>query len=653
VSPDDQQSVPGQVDEALPVGLVLALAAVVEILLQSLRAFFPLGYHLVGSLGFVLTPLVLVTVFLSPLLVIALARLVGQGSLVVVLGAAAVVSRLLLQVDPTLAIAAGAVVVSLLAVTALLPTASGHRFGSDVLAAGLLVGLGLDVALRAWRATDDVVWSQGWHAWLDPSLLVPVALVVAGLPTLGRASWVERTAPSWTWFVLLMPAMLLWTSPAFVGSGGGAPLSAVTVVLLGSVAAAMALLAWPPARGPWPVPVGLVGASALAMPWLAGWPVLTAAVLATVATPLLLREAAARSVTRPWSVVRHAATATAGAVTMFILLLLYPLHYEIPLPLSNRWLPALAVLLSLVPLLRRPQAAVAREFATPSGLHTPALLLVSSGSLVLGLMVHVGMVGGSPLPGPDESLASGEPSSGGLAAATYNVGQGQDATSGRLAFRTVAETIAGLDADVVAVQEVARGWPLTAMSDLDAWLRANTDWTVHYVPAADHQLGNALLSRVALSDVTAIDLGQGGGAQRRSAIRADLPDGTRVYGMHLQARNTVAAQRTRLEQMQMIVEDWGGRPGTVLAGDLNPRNEYVDEAETPPKVITNLEVFTDAGLVTSQPTQSCTTPTSNDNCSDYVFISPDMVLGQPIEVVDVDVSDHRPVRARVDTPGRR
>ena len=99
--------------------------------------------------------------------------------------------------------------------------------------------------------------------------------------------------------------------------------------------------------------------------------------------------------------------------------------------------------------------------------------------------------------------------------------------------------------------------------------------------------------------------------------------------------------------MGIIVADWAGRPDTVVAGDLNPRNEYRDETETPPKLISNLEVFVDAGLVTTQPTSLCTDPTSNDNCSDYIFTSADVVLPAPNEVVQVELTDHRPVITRL------
>ena len=634
----------------LPVAAVLGLAAALELTLQAWRALFPLGYHLVGSLGFVVTPIVLTSVFLAPLLFWPGHRLLGRHLAGVVL-VALMVARVVLQAQPSLLTAVVATVLGLLAVTALLPALASHRFGPDAVAAGTLVGLGLDVALRAWRATDDVVWSSGWSAWLDPSLVVPLAVLVACLPGLSRLPSHARTAPVWTWFVLLAPQLLLWTSPAFVGSSGGLSLSVTSVVLLLSAAAAMAMLAWPPARLSWHVSGLVVLFAALVIPVTSGVLVGVAAVAATVATPLLLRAATAQARQRPWSAARYAGAAGGGAVVMFVMLLLYPLHYEMPLPVSNAWLPATAVVLACLPLLRRPEAAVGAEFAVPSRVHRPAVALVAAGAVVVGAMVEAGMVGGSPLPGPDGALGSGAPRPGELRVATYNVGQGQDAGSGSLAFREVASVLAALDADVVAVQEVGRGWPLTSMADLDAWLRANTDWQIAFVPAADRQFGNALLARVPMTDVTPIDLGQQGGAQRRSAVRAVVPGGPSgdvlVYGMHLQARNTPAAEQSRLEQMRIVLADWDGRERSVLAGDLNPRNEYADATQVPPKIISDLNAFTDAGLVTSQPTQVCTQPTSNDNCSDYVFTSDDLARARPNEVVGVDVSDHRPVLAAV------
>jgi endonuclease/exonuclease/phosphatase family metal-dependent hydrolase len=642
-----QRQSPGP-EASLPVLEVLALAAALEVLLQSLRAFFPLGYHLVGTLGFVVTPVVLVLVFLAPALA-PLVRTVLRGHTAAGCLAALLLARLVLQAAPSLATSIVAVAVGLVTVSVLLPRTAGGRFGPDVIAAATLVAFGLDLALRAWRATDDVVWSDGWGAWLDPSLVLPLIVLGVGAWAFGRSSPapIERRAPMWTWTVLLMPQLLLWTSPGFVGSSSGASLAWTTVVLLAAVAVAMAVLAAGWGRGPWYRPAGLLLAATAGVAWLSGWPVLVLAVLATVVTPLLLRAAAIRAAGQ-WSPWRSALTATAGWITMFVLLLLYPMHYEMPLPVDNRWLPLIAVVLACLPLLRPAQRQADYVYAQPSRLHAPGLAATGAAAVLVGLAVQLGVVGGSPAPGPDRSLDPGAPVAGSTTVATYNTGQGQDAQTGALAFRAVAEAIVGLDADVVALQEVARGWPLTGMADFEAWLRATTDYELHYLPAADRQFGNALVSRVPLAEVVGIDLGQQGGAQRRSALRARLADGTTVYGVHLQARNNEAAEQSRLDQMQQLVADWDGRPATVVAGDLNPRNEYRDDTETPPKVISNLEVFLDAGLLTTQPTSLCTDPTSNDNCSDYVFTSADLALAAPNEVAPVEVTDHRPVIARLD-----
>lgn len=635
----------------LPVGLVLAFAAATELLLQALRAFFPLGYHLVGSLGFVLTPVVLLGVFLAPLLYPPLQRLLGANT-VPALAASLVVSRLLLQIAPTLGVAILAVAVGLLTMTAVFPQVSALALGPDVIAAGTLTALGLDVALRAWRVTDDVVWSTGLEAWLDPSLWAPALLLIATLPALratGLTQGHHPSAPVWSWFVLLMPVLLLWGSLAFIGSSGQMGLPTAVLVTLGSVAAAMVVLALPLARLPWPaLAIGQL-AVALTMPWVVGWPLAALAAAGVVLTPLLLREAAFHAGARQRGAMGHAVASAAAALTMFVLLLLYPLHYEIPLPMDNAWLPGVAVVLACLPLLggRGEQAMLPREYALPSRLHVPGIAAAATAAVVLAGMVNVGTVAGSLAPGPDRTFDSQLAQPGVLRVATYNTGQGQDAATGGLAFHEVAAAIISLDADVVALQEVARGWPLTSMSDFAAWLRVHTGLEVYYVPAADRQFGNALVSRIPLEDVVEIPLGQGGGSQARSAVRALTQYGQTVYGMHLQARNSAAAEETRLDQMRRVLADWDGRPRTVLAGDLNPHNEYRDETETPPKEISNLEVLLGAGFRTSQPTKLCTEPTSNDNCSDYVMTTPDLELTRPNEILAVDVSDHRPVVADV------
>ena len=141
----------------------------------------------------------------------------------------------------------------------------------------------------------------------------------------------------------------------------------------------------------------------------------------------------------------------------------------------------------------------------------------------------------------------------------------------------------------------------------------------------------------------------------RSAIVASLetPFGpTTVIAVHLQHRNTAAGIDAREQQLEAVLERWGGEPRTIVLGDLNANNQRPPDGG--PKVLVGpgqantLQPLLDAGFVTTQPTEVCTMPTSNDNCSDYVFVTPDLAFADPVEVLEeADVGDHRPVRATV------
>jgi endonuclease/exonuclease/phosphatase family metal-dependent hydrolase len=70
-----------------------------------------------------------------------------------------------------------------------------------------------------------------------------------------------------------------------------------------------------------------------------------------------------------------------------------------------------------------------------------------------------------------------------LRVATYNLLHGLDVRSGRDDLDGAAEAIAGLDADVVAVQEVDRGLTRSGECDQIAELAARLDRTGIFVPA--------------------------------------------------------------------------------------------------------------------------------------------------------------------------
>ena len=64
----------------------------------------------------------------------------------------------------------------------------------------------------------------------------------------------------------------------------------------------------------------------------------------------------------------------------------------------------------------------------------------------------------------------------------------------------LAEVIETEGADVVALQEVSRGWVIDGTVDMLVWLSQRLDMVYEWGPAADSLWGNAVLSRYPLSD---------------------------------------------------------------------------------------------------------------------------------------------------------
>lgn len=642
-------------DRAWPmIGLV---ATSLVMLMEVLRTLYPLGYALVGDLGFVVTPLVLVTVFFAPLLVL-LTRPVrtrtGLVAGVVVLAAA----RGLLQLGtPTFPAAVMATVVALVAITIVLAAALNCPNGALAVALGFVVASGADAALK----TAFVAWDRVWQSGLWPMLVTlglcgtAIAFAIAtDVDDESRSVEPERGRLGRVFAVtlLLMPSMTMLASVAYVGSSSERSLPTTALACIaGAAVATMATSAAAAAR------IGrrgaLIAAALLAallyvMATTAGAAVLLFSVVGQCLMGVLVvgvLRAEPRDPLRVGSL-GSALGATSGFVTMFVLTLLQPMHYEMPLPVSNVWLPSVAVALAALGLLA-PRVAT-QEAGTDDTVRPGA-----SWALALGLgVVAVGVAAGSAAAAHDRVPAvSGDLP---LRVATFNIDQAATA-SGAIDFAAAADQIDALDADIVALQEVGRGWSLSGMNDFATWLQQSRGWTLHIVPAADRQFVNVLITRVDVSAVRRVPLPEGAGSMPRSAIVAEVSstDGPiTVVATHLQHRNSAAGIEARTQELDVIIDVWGGAPRTILLGDFNVDNRPAPgggaKRLVSPEHEFTLRPLIEQGFVTTQPTEVCTQPTSNDNCSDYVLVTPDLRFVAPVEVLDdADVGDHRPVVAVV------
>src|SRR5690606_35586377 len=149
-----------------------------------------------------------------------------------------------------------------------------------------------------------------------------------------------------------------------------------------------------------------------------------------------------------------------------------------------------------------------------------------------------------------------------LRVVSYNVQLGFTA-GGSLNLEEVAAVLAAERPDIIALQEVPRGFLPAAGIDMIGWLQHTLDMP-HLAfqsssPGALH--GNAVLSRYPIRSVASRWFPRTGTALPRGAVsaRIDVPDGADVHviSAHLPPGGTRAARAARVETLLAL---WGDRP---------------------------------------------------------------------------------------------
>jgi len=160
-----------------------------------------------------------------------------------------------------------------------------------------------------------------------------------------------------------------------------------------------------------------------------------------------------------------------------------------------------------------------------------------------------------------------DPSPWPLSVATYNIHGGVGA-DGKFSSARIAEVLAEMRADVVALQEVPLGG--RHVPDVLDALRASTG--CHAAQGAtwidaDGSCGNAVLSRFPIAAVRSIDLSFGS-REPRGALDADLDcDGQplRIVATHLGLR--VGERREQIRRLLQVFDTY--RMPVILLGDIN------------------------------------------------------------------------------------
>ncbi len=624
----------------------LAMVGLVTVVVvECVRVLFSVGYHEGESLGNLVAGMIVVALFATPLLAGPLRRVLPPGALLVTAVVALGAGRLALQAtgDVSLALVGATTAVGLLAFA--LATVAVHRHtpeGSTGIAVACTLGLATDTLVRATGTTWDIVWRHDLVAWVLAVAMVG-ALVAVTLTGVGAGVVPDEddgggALPSFLLWPYLYLALLYTQSPAFLDSSAGVSYAVGLAVALGTAALALVVIVAVARHG---LPriataVIVVGLAVVAfmLPVATGSSVAVLTVLAQAATAALLGSATgpARHEARDRIAAPTAAFA-GGGVWVATAMLLFALHTLQPLPFSNRFLPA-AVGLSMALALLTPSST--RSTARFTGRARWALPAVVAAAAVVAPLVVA-----ASWPSPAHPDVADRP----IRVLTFNIEQGL--TLGQLHLEQMARFVDDADPDVVMMEEVGRGWSLSGMTDDAEWFSRRLGMPYAWSPAADHQFGNVVFSRLPITDQQVLALGKGNGTQDRSAVFVivDVGGGREltVIGTHLMNGSQPSMHESRAQAYRDILDHWGGRSRTVLLGDLNTYPRDV------PPGWPELDIPLDAGFGTNQDLDQCTMPTSNQNCPDWIFTTGDLGLS-PVTVV-VDRPDHRPITAEVTVGG--
>ena len=623
-----------------PARLLVAGALLTAVLLQVLRVWLPSIPFVLAreetTTGAVLT--VAAAAFLLPayLLVAAFGR-VRAGRLVAVAATVLVVSRLALQLLhggwPQLTVATVGTLAGMTALVAWSTTVSGH-LGRLALLAGIVA----EVLIHLSASTLDLAWRQApWPAALTVLLAAATLLAVAPVPGQHERLRSERMGPAWPWLAtgpLIVLVVLVSGSPGRASLATEWSPATVAAVLAAAHAVALGLALAGPRLGT--VRCGTTGAG-LVLLGTAGAlrPVgaLTVASQAALAIGAGLTVAALSGATGHASRGRVAAGGITGWLLAVLLISGYHAWHELPTRLDVRYLlVAAAALLSALAL----RGTHSHEPPVTGLLPVPRASRAVAA--VLGVTLLVGVAAGATGPdGPERT----QPRDGAeVTVALLNVQLGYD-HRGRFAPLEQGDALAELDADLVVLTEVDRGWPQAGGHDLHRLLGERLGLDATFAPAGDWLRGHSVLTDLPVTEVRRHRLPRGRGA----------PDaGLLSMVVQLEQDRSLAVLATRLHpvehhpdvrrrQARAIAAEIARQQArgleVVLLGDLQA------EPQTPE--LEPLESLLTATIPVGRATWPAPRPRHQ---FDHILISEGLEVAD-WTVAPIAVSDHLPLAVRL------
>ncbi len=609
--------------------------------MQVYRVLLPgFRFYLQDSVGFSslsLAPIAL-AVFSLGLAAYPLHRWLGSRRTLALAAIGLAVLRLALQIsrDPAVNLIFSALGVTLFVVYLIEAACLAQRGrGAESLVLGLLLGVSADTALLTAAGTLDLVWRSGALAWVGVAALVLATLLLASLAVQSRTvRTIPGRAPPGSW-------RLLFIGPWFF----------LQMLMFQNVARLAAISGWDlPWAGLWVWAVNTVGilaALAVARGWmrsrlmvaaggilfvLAAVPNATTGLAGVAATTLghvlsfellaILLTGSRGQSARPGPG-RRTLSMVLGQELLVVLVFVYYASQDLALGFRAPAVPPVAAAILAIGAVAaaRPEAGGRpRSFASaPVGL--AVALVVFPLVLVLGWR--------------EPAVADGfNPSE--TRVMTYNVHQGFN-TDGWLDIEGQAQVILESEADVIVLQEMARGYVIDGSLDMVSWLSQRLGMTYIWGPTADPLWGNAILSRL---PPDRLDLGALPPADllvRRGYIDAEYIFGAnrlRLIATHLHHRAQDSAER--VQQVEALLAVWNDGSRTVILGDMNAL------PGSPEMQLLNGAGLSDVLAETDPPDAYTFYAEDPSRQIDYIWLTPDLDTGVPA-VIQTTASDHLPI----------
>ena len=161
---------------------------------------------------------------------------------------------------------------------------------------------------------------------------------------------------------------------------------------------------------------------------------------------------------------------------------------------------------------------------------------------------------------------------------TYNLHQGFD-VHGRHGLEDLARVIEAEDPDIVALQEVSRGWVVNGSVDMLVWLSQRLEMDYAWGPAVDPLWGNAVLSRLPIVSYQNHEMPNNDEVRADRAflkVEIDVGGGETidVVATHFHSGDEAEDSAIRIPQAAAVLEAVDVGRTTILLGDFNAHPDH-------------------------------------------------------------------------------